>query len=122
MLVQSQPSLTQRTCCAVASPPFPLTLNRLPLFLSRNDIYAGEIKTEKPVPTSVRAPLTLLVPAGKRYEELYKLQEGSSLEVGPFQVGLASPPCIAASALGVGYCTCQRPVRHGASTAFRNVD
>lgn len=70
----------------MASPPFPLALNRLPLFLSRLDIYAGEIKTQKPEPTSVRASLTLLVPSGKRYEELYKLQDGSPLEIGPFQV------------------------------------
>ena len=35
----------------------------------------------------MRATLSLLVPAGKRYEELYNLQEGSALEIGPFQVG-----------------------------------
>ena len=70
----------------MSSAPFSLTLNRLPLYIARNDIYAGEIKTGPKEPNSVRAQLTLLVPNTKRYEELYQTQEGAPVQLGPFQV------------------------------------
>lgn len=70
---------------AVSSPPFPLILNRDPLFKARNDLYAGEIKLVREE-ISVMAPLTLLVPKSDATAEVYNMQEGDSVEIGPFQV------------------------------------
>ena len=69
---------------AVASAPFPQTLNRNALFKARGDISAGEIKIFKDILT-VKAEVHLLVDE-KEAEEVYNLTEGDSVEVGPFMV------------------------------------
>ncbi|GFR44771.1 hypothetical protein Agub_g6102, partial [Astrephomene gubernaculifera] len=68
--------------CTVASPPFPETVNELPLFKVRGDLFAHEIKLPRE-PISVKAELTLLV-TRKEAPELYGMGPDDVVEVGPF--------------------------------------
>ena len=70
--------------CAVASPPFPLEVNKEALFKARNDLYAGEIKFVKDE-LSVMERLQLAVPDGEA-EDLLKAADGDAWECGPFAV------------------------------------
>ncbi|KAK9822016.1 hypothetical protein WJX74_000790 [Apatococcus lobatus] len=66
-----------------ASPPWPESMNKEPLYKARGDIYAGETKTRVEV-TSVEAELELLV-GEKEAPEVYNADESALIELGPFK-------------------------------------
>lgn len=67
---------------AVASAPHPQALNKDALFRVRNDMVAEEIKAVKEALTTM-AELHLLVTKDEA-PELYNMEEGQTVEVGPF--------------------------------------
>lgn len=71
---------------SVSSPPFPPSLNKEALCLTRGDITANEVKVAREL-LSVRAELALVVRDEGQYKELYRMGEEDLPELGPFQRG-----------------------------------
>lgn len=68
----------------VSSPPFPQSLNKESLIKVRGDLFAGEIKKEKPEAVSILAEVELLV-TKEDCPDLYVMDADDSVELGPFK-------------------------------------
>eukprot|EP00195_Chlamydomonas_chlamydogama_P008071 CAMPEP_0202901106 /NCGR_PEP_ID=MMETSP1392-20130828/13313_1 /ASSEMBLY_ACC=CAM_ASM_000868 /TAXON_ID=225041 /ORGANISM="Chlamydomonas chlamydogama, Strain SAG 11-48b" /LENGTH=405 /DNA_ID=CAMNT_0049587607 /DNA_START=199 /DNA_END=1416 /DNA_ORIENTATION=+ len=66
----------------VSSAPYPMSLNREPLFKVRGDLFAHEIKVPRE-PISIKSDLHLLVSKADA-PDLFNMSPDDSVEVGPF--------------------------------------